>query len=73
MHELKEYIFKKLDEIHQSKVGKKEPDHVVLTELLLAVSKDVRSVLNELVAEGRIRSGETLNSRYIVKKDWTSQ
>ena len=67
---MKEYIIKKLDEIHQSKVGKKEPDHVVLTELLLAVSKDVRSVLNELVSEGRIQSGETLNSKYIIRKEW---
>ena len=70
MSEIKEYIKQKLDEIHDKKKGKVTPDHVILTELNNAVIQDIKDTLNDLYKEGEIKVGNTINGKYITRKNW---
>lgn len=66
----KEIVLGKLDEIHNEKVGKLEPNYVMLTELSLAISKETKAILNALYFDKEIIVGETLNDKYIIRKSW---
>lgn len=65
-----DYIMSKLDELHNAKVGKIHPDYVTLNELSSAVIDELRSELNNLFCQGKIRVGDTLNGKYIVSYKW---
>lgn len=65
-----DYIMSKLDELHNAKAGKIHPDHVTLNELSSAVIDELRSELNNLFCQGKIRVGDTLNGKYIVSYKW---
>lgn len=66
----KEIILGKLDEIHNKKFGKLEPNYVILTELSFAISKETKAILNALYFDKEIIVGETLNDKYIIRKTW---
>ncbi len=66
----KQIVLSKLDEIHNSKVGKVEPTHVMLVELSSAIAKDTNQILNALYFDKEIVVGETLNDKYIIRKSW---
>lgn len=67
---LKQYISRKLDEIHNGKKGKIEPDHVTMIELTSAVLSELKDELNDMFKAGEITVGDTLNGKYIVKREW---
>ena len=69
----KEIVLDKLDEIHNMKVGKLEPNYVMLTELSLAISKETKAILNALYFDKEIIVGETLNDKYIIRKSWENE
>ncbi|MBQ4009144.1 MAG: hypothetical protein II604_00400 [Bacteroidales bacterium] len=66
----KQIVLSKLDEIHNSKVGKIEPTYVMLVELSSAIAKDTKAILNALYFDKEIVVGETLNDKYIIRKSW---
>lgn len=68
-----DYILQKLDELHNAKAGKVQPDHVTLNELSKAVNNELRSELNNLFCQGKIKVGDILNGKYIVSHKWESQ
>ncbi|MCR4849043.1 MAG: hypothetical protein K5920_09385 [Bacteroidales bacterium] len=70
MDKLREYVSAKLDEIHNGKKGKVEPDHVTMIELTSAVMSELKGELNAMFKEGEITVGDTLNGEYIVKREW---
>lgn len=70
MDKLREYVSAKLDEIHNGKKGKVEPDHVTMIELTSAVMSELKGELNAMFKEGEITVGDTLNGKYIVKREW---
>ncbi len=70
MDKLREYVLAKLDEIHNGKKGKVEPDHVTMIELTSAVMSELKGELNAMFKEGEITVGDTLNGKYIVKREW---
>jgi hypothetical protein len=65
-----DYIMQKLDELHNAKVGKIHPDYVTLNELSSVVIDELRSELNNLFCQGKIKVGDTLNGKYIVSHKW---
>ena len=70
MDKLREYVSAKLDEIHNGKKGKVEPDHVTMIELTSAVMSELKGELNDMFNAGEITVGDTLNGKYIVKREW---
>lgn len=70
MDKLREYVSAKLDEIHNGKKGKVEPDHVTMIELTSAVMSELKGELSAMFKEGEITVGDTLNGKYIVKREW---
>lgn len=63
---MKELIFSRIKEIEALKISnKKEPSYALLTEILLEFGSDARGFLNELYKEGRIKTGDTINDKYI--------
>jgi len=66
----KQFVLSKLDEIHNSKVGRIEPTYVMLVELSSAIAKDTKAILNALYFDKEIVVGETLNDKYIIRKSW---
>lgn len=70
MDKLREYVSAKLDEIHNGKKGKVEPDHVTMIELTSLVLSELKGELNAMFKEGQITVGDTLNGKYIVKREW---
>lgn len=55
--------------IKKAKADKQErggaPSYVVLSELQSIVLEELRKELNSLYSQGKIRVGETLNSKYV--------
>lgn len=74
--EFEQYVMSKIEEIHESKKGKVEPDFVLYVELANAVTGDtikmLKDTLNKFYKEKRYKIGKTLNDRYIENEKWHS-
>lgn len=74
-NEFEQYVISKIEEIHESKKGKVEPDFVLYVELVNAITADIvsrlKSVLNKFYKEKRYKIGKTLNDKYIKNEKWT--
>lgn len=69
----RKFVLMKLDEIHDGKVGKVEPNYVMLTELSNAIGKSTKAILNTLYFDNEIKVGNTLNDKYIIRKSWKNE
>ena len=67
---LEKYLISKINEIHESKKGKVEPDYVLYVELRNSIDKDVKDLLNKFYKEKRYKIGKTLNDKYIKDENW---
>ena len=64
------YIVSKIEEIHNRKKGKIEPDHVCFVELENEIFADLKAILNKFYKEKRYNIGKTLNDKYIKDEKW---
>lgn len=67
---LEEYLVSKIEEIHESKKGKIEPDYVLYVELRNEIDKDIKSLLNKFYKDKKYKIGKTLNDKYIKDENW---
>lgn len=66
---LEEYLVSKIEELHNAKKGKIEPDYVLYVDLRNEIDKDIKYVLNKFYKEKKYKIGKTLNDKYIKGKD----
>ena len=64
------YVISKINEIHEKKKGKVEPDFVRFVELQNDIISDLKTTLNKFYKEKRYKIGKTLNDRYIKDENW---
>lgn len=63
MHNLEQYIYAKLDAMQTEKATHKvEPNWVTKAELLGAINKDIRTVLNQWFKEKKIKVHKTIHA-----------
>jgi hypothetical protein len=67
---LEEYLVSKIEELHNLKKGKVEPDYVLYIDLRNEIDKDIKNILNKFYKEKRYKIGKTLNDKYIKNKEW---
>jgi hypothetical protein len=66
---LEEYLVSKIEELHNAKKGKIEPDYVLYIDLRNEIDKDIKYVLNKFYKEKKYKIGKTLNDKYIKGED----
>lgn len=67
---LEKYIVSKIEEMHNAKKGKIEPDYVLYIDLMNEIYKDIKNILNKFYKEKKYKIGKTLNDKYIKNTDW---
>lgn len=73
IEDLEKYLTSKIEEIHESKIGKIEPTHVLYVELKNSIEKDIKDVLNKFYKEKTYIVGKTLNDKYFKNSKWDGE
>lgn len=73
IEDLEKYLACKIEEIHENKIGKVEPTHVLYVELRNAIEKDLKGILNKFYKEKTYIVGKTLNDKYFKNLKWDGE
>ncbi|BAX79054.1 hypothetical protein [Labilibaculum antarcticum] len=63
---MREIVLKTLEQITKEKEdARKFPTHVMYVELINELGREINPVLRELLNEGKIKAGNTINDKFI--------
>ena len=63
---MREIVLKTLERITKEKEdARKFPTHVIYVELINELGREINPVLRELLNEGKIKAGNTINDKFI--------
>lgn len=67
---MKDLIVKIISEIQEeNRIKNIVPDHALWSQVRNELLKDIKTILNELISEGKLELGNTINDKYLKLKN----